>query len=92
MRGEAAVAEILKLDPLLAPDKFHGAHGRPARLGFALLELVNRALTQTDVSTELTLAPAKHGTREPNLGSKSMPLEPASLADPAELRWQMNRH
>jgi len=56
--AEPTVVEIFKLDALLAPDELHGPHSCASRLCFALFELVNSTLTQTDLLAELALAPA----------------------------------
>jgi hypothetical protein len=90
--AETAVAEIIEFDALLAPDIFHCAHRRAARLRVALFELMDCPLGQANANGEFALAPAEHSPCEPDLGRKRISLEPAELAQLAELRRQVNSH
>jgi len=50
-----------------------------AGFGVALLELMNRALRQTDMRTELALAPAENSARRSDFRGKAEPLHPDQL-------------
>ena len=77
--AEATVRQILEFDALLVPDVLDGPHGRPPRLGIALLEFMDGALGQSNTKAEFALAPAEDRTRRPHLGGKDPPLEPDEL-------------
>ena len=79
VHAETAVRQILEFDALLAPDVVDGPHGRPPRLGIALLEFMDGALGQSDAKAELALAPSEDRARRPDLGGKGPPLEPDEL-------------
>ena len=92
VHAKAALAEIFKFDVLFAPDYFESARGRPLRLHFALLQLVDCPRRQPNARPEFAPAPAEHGARQPNLGGKSMSREPAKLAQIAGVCRKMNCH
>jgi hypothetical protein len=77
--AEAAIAQILKIDFLFAPDEFDSAQRRLARLGFALFELMDCPLGQADTQPEFALTPAKHGARKPDLGRERISFKLAKL-------------
>src|SRR5258708_604306 len=64
--AEAAVWQIFEFDTFVAPDRLDAAHGRPARFGFALLQLVNGSLGKPNAKRQVALAPAKDRPRHSN--------------------------
>ena len=74
--AKPGIGKILEFDALLAPDCFDCPDGRPPRVGFALLELVDCALRQAGVNAELALAPPEHCPRHAELSGKGLPFEP----------------
>src|SRR6476469_4719317 len=77
--AECAAAEIFKFHAFEPPDIFQHMHGCAPWFGVALLELMNRALRQTDMRTELALAPAENSARRSDFRGKAEPLHPDQL-------------
>src|SRR5262249_11843192 len=73
-------------------DFLERSHRRAPRLGFALLELMDRPLRHTDTEAELTLTPAEHRARQANLGGEGIALELEELGEITRLPCHLNRH
>ena len=55
---EAAIRQILEYNVLVVPEFFQSLQCRATRLCFTLLQFMDRALGQSDVTSKFGLAPA----------------------------------
>ena len=63
-----------------------------ARLGAALLQLVDRSLRQTNVLSEFGLAPTKYCPRQTCLRCEDLSFQPNDPPEPMGVSTEMNCH
>ena len=83
---------FFELNVLFAPNPFEYLDRRAPRLGCSLLQLADFPLRQADAKTKLVAATAEHDTRQPDLGGKSVSLNPVKLGRVLGALQRMTSH